>query len=223
MSSGRTFYYWLFIAAALICGSGRCEAQWYTGWYGGWSGESSTPYSSAMRANASMVAAEGQAAESYARAAASAERARSLYLDNQAKYVEWRQQQRALSEERHAARRAAIRARAANRPTPPKPTDLYPPLGPEQLDRITGEIHWPGCLMDPAYSAERTIIEGALKTRAESGPDERTDVILHDAAWRMLAMRVPSMGRLDSQEHLACRKFMKSLMLEGEFSAEAVR
>ena len=210
-------------AALVLLSGGRCEAQWYSGWYGGWSGEGSTPYSSGVKAEASLLAAGGQAAESFARARLAAERARSQYLDNQARYVEWRQQQRAISEERHASRLAALRARAANRPTPPRPIDLYPPLAADQLDRVTGEIHWPPCLLDPQYAAERSLIEAALRSRAESGPDERTDVILHDTAWKMLSKRPPSMRGLDSQTHLACCRFMKSLMLEGEFSAEVLR
>jgi hypothetical protein len=50
---------------ALLLAAPRCEAQWYSGWYGGWSGEGSTPLSSAVKAQANLVAAEGQAAESY--------------------------------------------------------------------------------------------------------------------------------------------------------------
>jgi hypothetical protein len=34
----------------------------------------------------------------------------------------------------------------------------------------------------------------------------------------MLSHSAPTMRKLDSQEHLACRRFLKSLMLEGEFS-----
>lgn len=202
----------------LLLSAPRCEAQWYTGWYGGWSGEGSTPYSSAVKAHANLVAAEGQAVESYARAAAAAEQARSQYLENQARYVEWRRQQLWITEERRAAKHAAMRAKAARRPAPRAPTDLYPPLAPDQLDRLTGEIHWPPCLLDPEYAGDRRIVEGALKTRAETGPDERTSSILHDAAWRMLSHSAPTMRKLDSQEHLACRRFLKSLMLEGEFS-----
>lgn len=207
----------------LLLAAPRCEAQWYTGWYGGWSGEGSTPWSSAVKAQANLVAAEGQAAESYARAAESAEHARAQYLENQARYVEWRQQQRWITEERRAARHAALKAKAAGRPAPRPPTDLYPPLAPDQLDRLTGEIHWPGGLMDPEYAKDRAIVESALRTRAETGPDERTSSILHDAAWRMLAHSAPSMRQLDSQEHLACRRFLKSLMLEGEFSPGVLR
>lgn len=219
MWSGRI----IFASVIVLLSGTRCEAQWYAGWYGGWSGEGSTPYSSAVRAQATFVAAAGQATESYARAALTAERARSQYLDNQAKYLEWRQQQRAISEERQMARLAALRTKVANRPTPPRPIDLYPPLGADQLDRVTGEIQWPPCLLDPQYEMERSLIEAALRSRAESGPDERTDVILHDTAWRMLSKRPPTMRGLDSQTHLACCRFMKSLMLEGEFSAEVLR
>ena len=208
---------------AILLAAPQCQAQWYTGWYGGWSGEGSTPYSSAVKAHANLVAAEGQAAESYARAAAAAEQARAQYLENQARYVEWRRQQQWITEERRAARLAAMRAKAARRPAPRAPTDLYPPLAPDQLDRLTGEIHWPPCLMDTEYAADRKIVEGALQTRAETGPDERTSSILHDAAWRMLAHSAPSVRRLDSQEHLACRRFLKSLMLEGQFSPGVLR
>lgn len=221
----------LFIAAAMIAVSGStCQAQWYGRWYGsgawggygGWySGEGSTPYSNAVRAEAEMTKAQGEAAVSYAQAAAANEVARAQYLENQEKLRAMRREQKAEAEAKKQQRLAEAEERVAKRP-PPKPrTELYPRLSTEELDPITGEIHWPDVLKDAAFDMDRATIETALKERAEYGPDDRTAKIIFDTAHHMLGIRAKSVSGLDSQTHLAYRTFLRSLSLEGEHAKEA--
>ena len=209
-----------------------CRAQWYGGWYGygnwgGWggyySGEGSTPYSSAVRAQAELTQARGVAAESYARAAGAAEQARSQYLENQARFVELRRQQKAAMEADKVKREAEAKARAARRPAPRPHTELYPRLSVDQLDPLTGEIHWPACYLAPEFAADRELIEQALKEQAEHGPEDRTAKILYDAAYRMGATRSPDLLKLSSQDYAAAHRFLKSLAYEGEHAREALK
>jgi hypothetical protein len=217
------------VAAVVLLSGSDCMAQWYAGWYGygNWGGyyygESSTPYSSAVRAEAEMVKALGQEAESLAKAAETNERARSQYLENQARFVELRRQQKLYIETQKYKREEEARQKFALRP-PAKPhTVMYPRLSTDQLDPQTGQIHWPAYFLTPEFEAERKIIEAALKEQAEHGPEARTSKILFDAAYRMESIRSPSMRTLNSQEYAAAHKFLKSLAHEGEHALEAMK
>jgi hypothetical protein len=217
------------VAAVVLLSCSDGMAQWYGGWYGygNWGGyyygESSTPYSSAVRAEAEMAKALGQEAESLARAAETNERARSQYLENQARFVELRRQQKVYMETQKYKREEEGRQKFALRP-PAKPhTVMYPRLSADQLDPQTGHIHWPAYFLTPEFESERKIIEGALKEQAEHGPEARTSKILFDAAYRMESIRSPSMRSLSSQEYAAAHKFLKSLAHEGEHALEAMK
>lgn len=220
------------VAAVVVLSCTDCMAQWYGGWrgygsWGGWggyySGEGSTPYSNAVRAEAEMAKARGQAAESYAKAAETNEKVRSQYLENQARFVELRRQQKAAIEAQKDKREDEVKAKVARRP-PAKPhTELYPRLSTDQLDPLTGQISWPSCYLAPEFEADRKMIEAALKDEAEHGPDARTSKILFDAAYRMGSIRSQSMQALNSQEYAAAHKFLKSLAYEGEHAQEALK
>jgi hypothetical protein len=217
------------VTAVVVLSCTDCMAQWYGGWYGSgnWGGyyygEGSTPYSSAVRAEAEMAKARGQAAESYAKAAETNERVRSQYMENAARFVELRRQEKAYSLAQKYKREEEARQKFALRP-PTKPhTALYPRLSTDQLDPQTGQIHWPAYFLGPEFEAERKIIESALKEQAEHGPEARTSKILFDAAYRMESIRSPSMRSLNSQEYAAAHKFLKSLAHEGEHAQEALK
>lgn len=219
---------WLLIlASALVALSGSdCRAQygrWYGGGWGGYYGGGSTPYSNAVNAQAQYVAAAGQARESAAKAAIDVEQARSVFIDNQNKFLNMRREQRAIIEAKKDQREADAKARAAQRPAPKTKTELYPRLASDQLDPLTGEIHWPDCLVDADYAADRTAIEAALKSQAEFGPDSRSAKIIYDATHRMMALRSRSVSSLGSAGYASCRKFLNSLAIEGEHAQESLK
>ena len=217
---------WLLILTCMIVAlsSADCRAQYYRRWYGGgWGGYyggGTTAYSSAVQAQSQYVAAQGQAAESYAKAAISAEQARSVYIENQAKFLEMRRQQKAALEEKKAQRLAEAKARTALRPPPKPATQRYPRLSSDQLDPLTGDIHWPDSLSGSEYADDRKAVEEALKSHAEYGPDDRSSKIIYDAAHRMMATRSLKVSELGSEGYASCRKFLNSLAIEGEHAQE---
>ncbi|MBL8819135.1 MAG: hypothetical protein JNL58_24105 [Planctomyces sp.] len=182
-----------------------------------------TAYSTALRAQADFALAQSQAAEANARAAAANEEARRQYLENKAQYNEMRRQQRAAAEAKRAAEREEMKARAANRPAPKKPTEVYPRLSSDQLDPITGTIHWPETLMTAAYMEDRTSVEAALKEQAEHGPNARTASIIYSAARSMRTNLSKDMNRIGFEAYSANRKFLNSLALEGDHAMEALK
>ncbi len=239
---------WLLILVVAVYwfGADRACAQWVnpyvTQWHvysdmGLWNGpvqygaggyyyypyNGQTAYSNAVRAEAELTMARAEAAEQYAKAAEYNERARQQYLENKARYDEIRRQQRAAIEARKQKEREEQRIRASRRPPPKKPTELNPRLSPDQLDPLSGEIHWPDSLMSSAYEEDRRVIEGALRRQAEDGPSERTARIINDAALRMRTIVSSQIGDLGFETYSANRRFLNSLAVEGQHALEEMQ
>lgn len=212
----------LILASAIAALSGAdCHAQWY----GGWGGvtEAATPYSAAVRSEAEMTMARGAAAESLGKAAISREEARSAYIDNEFKFAQMRRENRDIKDAREAAKKQEQKAKAALRP-PPKPlTALYPRLSSDQIDPLTGEIHWPGCLMGDGYADDRKTVEDSLRTQAEYGPNDRTSKTIYDASHRMMRTLSGDYAVLGPADYGPCRKFLTSLSVEGNHAQEALK
>jgi len=218
-----------------------CTAQWYQPWYGynnygtGYAyggsggyggvyyGDPGTPYSNAVRAQADLTRAQGVAAENAAEAALAVEKARSQYLDNQVKFLTMRREYKATIEARREQRKEEAQARAAARPAPKPDTQLYPRLAYDQLDPLTGDIAWPECLQDDEYAQDRSLVEAALSTQGEFGPDDRSSQIIYDAAHRMMTTRSRRVIELGSEGYASCRRFLNSLAIEGDHAREAQR
>lgn len=207
----------------------ECQARWYARWYGwgnyygNYDSGGSTPYSNAVRAQAELTLAQGAARESAAKAAISAEQARRVYLENQARYLEMRREQKAVSDAKKQQRLEESSARNSLKPPPKSKTELYPRLSSDQLDPLTGEIQWPEWLTGSEYAEDREIIESALKSQAEFGPDARTSRIIYDAAHRMMAIRSRNVTEIGSQAYTSCRRFLNSLAIEGEHALEVLK
>ena len=212
----------VFLASAMVAFSGAtCRAQWY----GGWAGytEPATPYSAALRSQAQMTMAQGAAAESYANAAITNEQARSVYLENEARFIQLRRDNRDAKDAREDQKKQEQKARAALRPPPKRITELYPRLSSDQIDTLTGEIHWPGCLMGGGYADDRKSVEDALRTQAEYGPNDRTSKTIYDASHRMMLVLSGDYKSLGPADYAPCRRFLTSLSVEGDHAQEALR
>lgn len=222
----------LLIASVVAIGAWGAElhAQWYGGYrnYGGYRGISGygygggygggvgTAYSEGIRAQAQFNMAQGVAAANYARAAQINEQARSQYIDNEAKYIQMRRELRAAGEAEQAKRKANEKAKAALRP-PPKPlAEIYPRLGVDQLDPLTGDIHWPDAFLGSEFNADRKVIEDALRTQAEDGANERTSIIVSDAAHRMMKTLSADYAKVGAENYSSDRRFLNSLSVEGD-------
>ncbi len=213
--------WFLILASAMVAHSGaHCHAQWFGGWG---ATEAATPYSAAVRSQAEMTMAQGAAAESYAKAAISREEARSRYIDNEAKFIQLRRENRDIKDAREEQKKQEKKAKAALRPPPRRLTELYPRLSSDQIDPLTGEIHWPDCLQEKDYSGDRKFVEDALRTQAEFGPSDRTTKIIYDASHRMMLIRSRDIESLGSAGYTSCRRFLTSLSVEGDHAREALK
>lgn len=209
----------ILVSALAAFGSSNCHAQWY-GW--GYS-EAATPYSAAVRSEAEMTMARGAAAESLGRAAISREEARSAYIENEARFIQLRRANRDAKDAKEAQKKQEQKARAALRPPPRPLTALYPRLSSDQIDPLTGEIHWPGCLMGQGYADDRRLIEDSLRTQAEYGPNDRTSKTIYDTSHQMMRTLSGDYAVLGPAEYAPCRKFLTSLSVEGNHAQEALK
>ena len=178
-----------------------------------------TAYGNAVRAKAALTMAQSNARRNDAVAAEYNEKARSQYLDNKAKYDDIRRQQRAAIEKRKTAEQSAQKERAANRQQK-APTDLYPRLSLDQLDRTTGTIDWPMPLLSDKFQDDRATIEAAVQSIAQNGPDQRSAGIISNIAKRMKTNTSDLIKEVGFEAYSDARKFLGSLSVEGYYALE---
>lgn len=153
----------------------QAAARWYVGGamangmyggaynaYGGWGGGGTTAAESYQRGMADVMRARGEYDYYRAKASKEYEDARSVYIDNQTKWLAAYNQRKRMGQaqrqQEQAERRDAINrgrsARAAAREQ-----DL--PV-PSQIDPDTGQVDWPDVLQEPRYSEETEKLNSLL-------------------------------------------------------------
>ena len=90
------------------------------------------------------------------------------------------------------------------------------PLGPNELDPITGKIHWPIALRHSSLTAERRALERLFARRATNKGYISTDEFLEiqKAGKRMQARLRDLIRSIPTPEYIAASNFLKSLLWE---------
>ena len=207
------------VGDAIYRGAGYGRVQYGASGYSYYPNGNQTACGNALRAQADLTMARGRAARQQAQANEYNERARRLYLENKARYLEIRNQQRDVIEEHEAEEQAAQQERASNRQTR-RPTELYPRLSVGQLDPTTGKITWPKCLTRDSFQQDRQQIESAVRSMAENGPGQRSAGIIHSTATQMKSDANALMSEIGFEAYSDARKFLGSLSVEGYYALE---
>jgi hypothetical protein len=211
-------------ALAVALSAASLAAQWYRGGrrqvavYGagwGWKANfASTPQEGYARGMADMIRAQGQAAESAARAAIDYETARSAYIQNQKLWHETALQREQYGlqrrEQYYAAQRAARDRRAAMAENAPPPTRLSS----SQYDRASGLVKWPEALQTEAFAKDRAALEELLVVKAHTGHTGNINQKIYDAAKAMQARLKSQIRDLHPNVYLDARKFLDYLAAE---------
>ena len=192
--------------------------RWYRGssnrgGYGGWGGYnfSSTPVEGALRGQADVIRAAGEASESYTNALINYEEARSRYYDNKLKWAEIYWQRRRLNEAERQVDYDKQRARRDNYRNNRSRTVAR--LNPSQLDPSTGKIYWPTALQAPEFYSYRTKLDELLLTQAHSNHPGLSSEINRTS----LAMKnelKTHIRDMTPNEYLEARKFIDGLTTE---------
>ena len=134
-----------------------------------------------------------------------------------------RRELRAATEAAQEKRKADERAKAALHPPPKTPAQIYPRLGSDQLDPLTGVIRWSEPFLDKEFQDDRTTVETALQTQVEYGANQRTSKIVFDAAHRMLKTLSADYAKVGAEHYSSSRRFLNSLSVEGDHAMEGLK
>ncbi|MFM8283345.1 MAG: hypothetical protein ACKOCW_07270 [Planctomycetaceae bacterium] len=158
---------WWVVAAVLgtpvIGPASKASAQW-GGWGGFGSGYASTAGQAADYGYSSVISAEGQANLSNSEAAKNWEQAKTMEIDNRAKWTETYFDMRRINREKRAEEEGPRvtqeqAVRLAKMAAPPR-------LDSTQLDPVTGHIEYPLVLRDPRFASNRAELDGLYAHRA---------------------------------------------------------
>ncbi len=190
--------------------SGSNNGGWGPGWGGGY--RASTPIEGALRGQADVIRAGGEAAESYTNAAINYEEARSRYYDNKLKWAEVYWQRRRLNEaerqvdyDKQRSRRDAWRANQSR---------SVARLNPSQLDPSTGKIYWPTALQGAEYYSYRKKIDELflMKAQTQSYPGLSNEI--NQTTLAMKDELKKHIKDMPANEYIAARKFIEGLGTE---------
>jgi len=182
--------------------------------YGGWPdyyhGGASTAAGSALSGMASVISAAGDYNLSTSAAAVNMTQAERNKIQNRQQwtntYFDMRATNRASRAAEHGPAPTMERlVRMAHHGAPK-------PLGPSQLDPISGQLDWPGALQQAGFDAQRGQLERIFATRAHYGglnyADQQYAVQLLDGMYGTLKSRI---HEIPPQQYVAGRDFLRSL------------
>lgn len=184
------------------------------GWGGG-GGFASTPMQGQMYGMAAVIRAQGQAAENYSQARINQEQARQAYLKNEQEWLKLRNDTR----EQHQARtlaKANDQREARDRWLSSRPSSLPPKLTADELDPISGVIHWPDLLQRPEFKDSRQRLDELFASRAlTSAQTSGLASDIYQTARQMQDEMRQIINQVPPNDYIASRKFLDSLALEG--------
>lgn len=181
--------------------------------YGGWpgySGGGGTAAGSAMNGMASVISAKGDYNLSTSAAAVNMTQAQKNEIENRQQwtntYFEMRQTNRA--------------ARAAEAGPPPTMEQIVrmahdgvpKPLGPGQMDPVSGKLRWPDALQEAGFASQRAELEQLFATQARYGGLSYADQMKVRKATDAMSSELKAQIRdMPPQDYVACRSFLQSL------------
>jgi HEAT repeat protein len=186
-------------------------------WYYRYGDYASTSKESHARGMAALIEAQGRYNLLTARAAAHAEEARRLHIENHLKATQTYFDMRRANEAYQAEQKAQQESRRSKRfaetaklpPQPKKPTRLTA----SQLDPATGKITWPEALKTEDFAKFRDNLDTLFKQRAESGGEfgPESQFKVEQVTTAMLEELRKHIRDLRTVDYLAAHKFINAL------------
>ena len=176
----------------------------------------STAYEGALRGEADYIRSEGEAQYWYSLAAKSYADAYAQQLRNYEDRIARRQEIKTMNR--------AYRNAGRSRLTKEEATRFAHALGPqklsdEQIDRATGEVHWPRILGEARYASLRQQIETLLaaKYNGIGATDDEVNEQIDRMSRELLASLKANLHRYrKANDFIAAKKFVEGLIREGE-------
>lgn len=198
---------------------GAGPAYGWGGWgWGGWGG--GTVAGNYMQGMSQVVQAQGARNLMNSQAAINLETARSQNLDNRLKYTNTYFEMRRIN----TAARQAEQGRGLSTEEAWRYAQIGVPrrMTPNELDPVTGTIHWPVTLMDPRYEEFRKELDRLFQERETAhgsiGYEVFTQIGTTTSAF-LAALQENIKDFPNANEYLQAKTFVQALANEARFPA----
>ncbi len=200
----------------------RSAARWYGGAavygagidYGLGYGGGTTAAEGYQRGMADVIRAQGEYAESAARAAKDREEARSRYIENQTLWMEeYNRRKRTGLAQRNAEQ--AERREAVNRYRAARDAKRSEVPAATQLDPDTGEILWPEALRQREFRSARERLEALFQDREETGGSTAMADDVRELVYQMRKTLQARIREYSANDFIAADKFLNALANAG--------
>jgi hypothetical protein len=174
-------------------------------------GPPETPESTVLKGEAQVIAAQGAYNQSTAAAAAGLTEAQSREMKNEVAWVKSYYDRRATGQtaREHERGPRPTSAELAHRAQAGAPRLLTT----NQIDPVSGELHWPGYFQDPQFEEQRAVVGQLAMNWVRYGQlDFEEKQQMRAAVGVMLQGLKSQINVLSPSEYIACRKFLDSLI-----------
>ncbi|PQO33927.1 hypothetical protein [Blastopirellula marina] len=194
-----------------------CYAQYYGGPYGYGYGYSSTAAEGAAHGLADVVRSAGSYNLDTSRAMVNVEDARKAYIQNrelaQETWFDMRRRNDAYRAEKRGPAPTSEQIFRINAQRAPSR------LNDDQIDPVTGELHWPLLLTSAIYDPYRKVIDKGFEVRAQQGSFKSFDkqqslVKAVDTMYDVLKKRIRD---YEPQQYVDANRFMEALSYDVRF------
>ncbi len=224
MNTCKYFLNITVFALPLVLGTTLCFGQIYSDFYGGYGGypygdnRATTPGQSFAYGIGDVVRSKGaynlwssQAAINATEADRNDIQNRDLWTNT---YFQMRREQRsAVAEQRGPRPSAEDLARYAQMSKPK-------PLGPNQLDAVSGKVYWPRSLRTDQFVSSRGVLDELFAKRARYGDVSMEDLMkIRDETNRMLVQLNQQIRDIPPMEYTSAKQFLASLAYQVQLVA----
>ena len=182
--------------------------------YGGYPGYGTgggTAAGNAMNGMASVISAKGDYNLSTSAAAINMTQAQKNEIQNRQLYTDTYFQMRSTN-------KAARAAEAGPNPTMEQIArnarqGVPMPLGPSQMDPVTGQLNWPSALQMDCFATQRSDVDDLFATRARYGGLNYADQMkVRNVVDTMFTDLKGQIRQIPPPDYVACRSFLQSVM-----------
>ncbi|MGD0516639.1 MAG: hypothetical protein ABSA26_03820 [Thermoguttaceae bacterium] len=213
----KTYLYklkiFVFVLPAVLAAA-LCLAQGFYGGYGGYSpyinNQATTVGQSYAYGMSDVIRSKGSANLMNSQAAINATEAQKNEIQNHEQYASTyfkmqKENRAAVAEERGPRPTAEDLVRYAQMGKPK-------PLGPDQLDVVTGKIYWPAALRTDQFASNRVVLDEVFAKRAKYGDISMDDLMkIQDETNKMINLLNKQIRDIPPMIYTSTKQFLSSL------------
>ena len=220
----KNFLKIMVFALPVVLGTTLCLGQIYSDFYGGYGGypygdsRATTPGQSFAYGIGDIIRSKGAYNLTTSQAAINATEADRKEIQNRElwtnTYFQMRREQRAAMAEEQGPRPSAedlVRYAQMGKPKP---------LGPNQLDAVSGRIYWPRSLLTDQFASSRGVLDELFAKRARYGDVSMEDLMqIRDETNKIINLLNQEIRDIPPMEYASAKQFLSSLAYQVQLVA----